>query len=149
MPGMSSLHQHPQDKPSSGSLPPSTHCLQEPGQGLRPRDTAASSFEGISISLGGMWGEERGAILSHPVPSHPTLSHPIRPHPNPSHPMPSHPTPSSLATLVHARLPHSQPVHCSSELEEQLCPHQILGLNTAPCLVMGCSCVPKMSHGDG
>ncbi|XP_075621734.1 uncharacterized protein LOC142603695 [Balearica regulorum gibbericeps] len=52
---MSSLHQHHQDKPPSASSAPSTHRLQEPGQGLSPRNTPASTFEGVSISVGGMW----------------------------------------------------------------------------------------------
>ncbi|XP_076205160.1 uncharacterized protein LOC143165543 [Aptenodytes patagonicus] len=53
----------------------------------------------------------------------------------PSHPIPSQ-AQASLAGLVSSWPPHSQPVHCNSKLEEQLCPFlpQILGLNTAPCL---------------
>ncbi|XP_075289523.1 uncharacterized protein LOC142362797 [Opisthocomus hoazin] len=43
-PGMSSLHQHHQDKPPSGSSAFSTYLLQEPGQGLSPRNCCSTQL---------------------------------------------------------------------------------------------------------
>ena len=74
-------------------------------------------------------------MLSHPIPCHTIPCHAMPCHATPSHPIPSQAR-ASLARLVHAWQPRSQPVRCSSKLEEHLCPFlsRILGLNAAPCL---------------